>query len=408
MKRQQFMHFNISLRLIEHFTSSAMEGDPSPQLPVELWQMVVPYLNEHDLRSLRSVNQLLDSIVRPLLYRYCVFSRLGYHFPGAANPYPFLDLPELQQAPLSREQRDSIFHGIRVLKLPKHAVGDCTTFRFLQGHRAFRPAEVTALEVLWIELFSCPTHAQSSGEMFSTFVHEGEEGHGNPQPDYDEEGADQFATCRHRCFYIDFSSLWCAAPRRIVFRNAPAMWFDGPDAPLLFPNDMVADECVLVVNSCALDAEYIRSNRPWEEPLTGFCSDGKVHWGVQPGPPWRCQRLTIVFWTGSPDEPWFPPCTHYADEDPWELEEPGDCTALNRMWFGLGEAARAVKRLTSLDGLKCISFVNLEAARRGRGVEGETQQDFESDVATRFDAAFKKTGFLELKPPSLEFRTFGE
>lgn len=384
-----------------------MATDTPPHLPTELWQMVVPYLGEHDLRSLRAVNRLFASIVRPLLYRYCNFSRLGYHFPGAAQPYPFLELPELQQAPLSKKQRASIFRNITVLKLRKHDVGDCTTFRFLQGYRVFRPDEETSLDVLWVELFSCPTHAQSSGEMYSTFVHEGDEGHRNPTPDYDEDGADEFATCRHRCFYIDFSSLWCARPRKLVFRNAPVLWFDGPDSPLLFPNDIVTDECVLVVNSAALDAEYIRSERPWEEPLTGFCSDGRVSWGFQPGPPWRCERLTIVFWTGSPDEPWFPPCTHYADEDPWELEEPGDCTALARMWFGLGSAVRALKMRTSpKDGLKRITVVNADAVRRGRGVEGETQEYYENDISARFEAAFKARGFPECEPPELECVTF--
>lgn len=192
------------------------------RLPVEIWQMAFDHLDQSDLFSLRGVNSSIDSIARPLLYRYGQFTRLGLHFPGAPNLYPFTSLPELNQVALEAAELDKLARNLRRIEIQPHKNESCSTvFKGL-----WPKAVQLAADVLWFAVEHAPEErlqAWAKPAFPGCFVHTDywhstlrTEGH----PGASDENAPIDTACLKTCSYLDEPDLWSIKVRKVVIREA--------------------------------------------------------------------------------------------------------------------------------------------------------------------------------------------
>lgn len=293
----------------------------SPLLPVELLLSIFSHLRPHDLAQVCKANSHLRAVARPLFYHFGTFTKFGLHFPGASNPYPSLDVPEIGVTALNDSSRAHLFSQIQELTILTHTPSECTVFRNLEEKH--NPSAVKVLRVECALRIMGYADWDPEGGDFT---------HTKPWPAAIEENYwSGCFHCEYPCHYLHplLSSL---RAEKVVFRDPPIGTGD---------NEMT---CMDEYNPVREFVAVLHS-----EPIAMgggchvFC--GSVRWGVRPF--WCAPLVTVILWTGSSDAEWLPACLNAGhmtdaecdtdDSDLDYLSPPRYCDALESLWIDTGE-----------------------------------------------------------------------
>lgn len=387
-------------------------NDRLGRLPVEVWQMAFEHLSQTDLFNLRSVNSALGAIASPFLYRYGLLTKLGLHFPGAPHPYPFTDLPELGHIALRKSDLDRIVHNLRRLEIPTHKSKSCSTvFKGVWPEGLRLNADVLSLEVEQIP--EAALRPRERPVFPECFVHtEYNESLGSAMDDHGASNSEVAVdtTCLRACSFLDEPDLWSARVRKVVIRGAPLSW-KSQQRPHQVPGGRWATEYVLVVDSAkdwiswigdvvCMCPEYHRLFGPTKNPIAGF--------SPFPHDSTSLKRLTIIFWTESPESPWLPPCGHFTKEEHWTSRDV--CNSYTEIWDAI---VATVRRVPSLQQIFLVN-TGAMSEQPSAGVKRRARKPYKlfdktkiaDELQTRLQKAYPKNRGLE--QPELSFQTVNE
>lgn len=335
------------------------------ELPNEVWLNVLGHLGRHDLASISRSNKALRELARPLFYKFATFSRVGLHFPNAPNPYPFTDLPEFGQVALPREERKRIVADLRRLEVRPHTLDDCSMFKFMS-----RQSLHVNLDVLWIEMVPynterkhAPKRSSTAASMapFSWNQDAGPRDAIRHPAIVDEWASDLYGYTLASCGFD--SRLSSATARKVVIRNALIGGRANRDCRL--PETDRTKDFVLVVNS----AHMSRRSLTGSPCATDWGHHESWHFGPSPDDDDDLENLTIVFWTGSPESRWVPPCGHDREEVASGASNGTKCFAVFNVWNGIMELVSAYPKLRHLTVVNAEAFVSWYAETSSSGVE---------------------------------------
>lgn len=301
----------------------------APKLPAEVLLCVFCHLRRHDLAQVCKVNSYFRQLARPLFYRFGTFTKFGLHFPGAPNPYPYLDIPELGVERLSPEEITRISSNLREVDVWQHSPSDC--YAFQNAIEGCKPRNVDVLHV---------AAAQRLLEAYGEEIYWGEFPHDIAFPRSALDNWDRQCVCSEcapHCFFLSLMERSASKLGKVVLREAPLGWhegFYGMDLPELWPSR----EFVAVLDSHDITDH---ADTVWD------CQ--QVFWGLQPL--WPAPTVTIVLWTGAAGGHWMPPCVHFDhlfDENPDPADEVDPdaevaegaqpvCDAMARFWRDTGK-----------------------------------------------------------------------
>ncbi|EJT45927.1 hypothetical protein A1Q1_05599 [Trichosporon asahii var. asahii CBS 2479] len=273
------------------------------------------------------------------------------------------------QPRMPKSQWQGVLKNLRRINVNVHRKRECDLFAML-----WRRKQTFHLDVLWLELFRCPevnVNFHRRPNFPAAFVH-------NDVPEGLGPGQEHLplvdSGCLRFCSYLSKGALWEARVRKVVVRGAQVMW-DRLEREYQVPGGLGHEEMVLVVDSSGLwyrppDTTLTCAHRRFddhfaqrefntgsEDELRNRLGESVCRWGFAPFDITTCcytiRRMTIVFWSGSPDTPWTPPCGHFHGHPiTGENEASSTCSAYTRMWFDLVEFAQqtALERMTIVNG----------------------------------------------------------
>lgn len=222
------------------------------------------------------------------------------------------------------------------------------------------------------------------------------------------EGEPIDTACLRACSFLDEPDLSSAKVRKVVIRCAPFVW-KSQQRPHSVPGGRWATEDVRVVGSAlewiswigevvCMCPEYHRVYGPAKNPIAGL--------SPFPYDSTSLKRLTIIFWTESPEAAWLPPCGHFTTEDHWTSRS--ICSSHTEIWDAIVAMVRRVPRLQQL------RLVNTVAMSEQPGVKRRPRKPWKpfdktkiaDELQTRLAAAYPKKRGKEL--PVLSFQTTNE
>lgn len=277
------------------------------QLPVELKLMIVRQLPCEDLVSLLAVCRQLKALVHPLFYDHLRFAKAGFAFPHAPNPYPFLDIPNLQVPnPVSNKERAGILNRVRTITIPCHPYDTCAGWERLQG-----PRSVTVkAEVLTIELaFPCQNGIAECHDPVCLRNCDVCKSRSSHRYDHPNDGGHPFPKCRF------FSGLGKSTAETIVIKNYPIL-SDGVRASFLPKLGKSASRFVAVLEPHKFNDPQYRDDgyQFYEDPdeeCPYDCSGARTIMRIVPS---NVTEITLVFKTTSPVVEWGPDCKHHGSQ----------------------------------------------------------------------------------------------
>ncbi|EKD01425.1 hypothetical protein A1Q2_04267 [Trichosporon asahii var. asahii CBS 8904] len=267
------------------------------QLPVELRLIILRLLPREDMFTLLTVSKELKALVHPLFYEHMLFTKAGFAFPHAPNPFPLLDVPNLQVLnPVPDEERESIVNGIHTITIVPHFFASCAGWQNLQKRILPPNAEVLKVELAFPspDGIACGHRPVRCGHCGRCQMND---------DDHDADGAHPFPECG----FID--ALHSITPNKVVIKNYPAL-LNGRSSTCLPKLADAASEFVVVLEPHAL---------PNSETVGGYyfadaCPDGDDHMGamaLMDMIPSNATEVTLVFMTPKPGTEWAPGCKHY-------------------------------------------------------------------------------------------------
>ncbi|EJT47688.1 hypothetical protein A1Q1_03465 [Trichosporon asahii var. asahii CBS 2479] len=252
------------------------------QLPVELKLMIVRQLPCDDLLSLLTVCRELKALVHPLFYDHLRFAKAGFAFPHAPNPYPFLDISNLQVPnPVSNKERAGIQNRVRTITIPCHPHDTCVGWERLQ-----EPRSVTVkAEVLTIELaFPCQNGIAECHDPVCRHNCDKCKSYSYHHYDHPDDGGHPFPTCKFFDGLAFLPELAKSASRFVV---------------ALEPHNFKV--------SRFRDERYPYFDDPEDDCPHGHAGAKKLMAII----PSNVTDITLVFKTISPEIEWAPNCKHH-------------------------------------------------------------------------------------------------
>lgn len=270
------------------------------QLPVELKLMVLRLLPREDLLNTLTVSKELKALAHPLFYERMLFTKAGFAFPHAPNPYPFLDIPNLKvPAPVSDSDREGIISGVRSITVPSHYFAICAGWQNLQQRHLLTKTDVLTINLAYPSLdgIACCHKPISCGRC------------GNCQMGHDEDEEDS-SHPYPECGFVD--ALRKLTARKIIVKNYPVL-LNGESSTILPQLADKASEFVVVLEPYSLMSKQFGE----AEYFADTCPDGTENLGASALmsmiPP-NVTDLTLIFKTCSPESEWSPFCKHYNYE----------------------------------------------------------------------------------------------
>lgn len=264
------------------------------QLPVELKLVILRQLPGEDLFTLLSVSKQFKPLVHPVFYERMAFTKAGFAFAHAPNPYPFLNIPNLKgQLSVSDEEREAIMKGIRQITVAPHDHAWCTGWQTIQTSHLPARAEVLKIELAYPyrDGMACCHKPDICGGC----------------PVYEDEDEDHIHP-HLLCGFI--AALANVRAKKIVITNFPAL-LNGASPLVSLPTlAKNASEMVIVLKPHTLEDTSYREG-PY---FANLCPDGDKYLGASALMnmiPAGVKHLTLVFYTSYSNAEWAPYCKHY-------------------------------------------------------------------------------------------------